>query len=106
MLSASDHVYYYDLPSRSVRRVALDLKSETTVADKIVCSPIAAVSERVLCARVEGIFELSEESGAARVLTRKPIGLITAIAGGPKIVAWVNDSGTTKATIRMLRLPP
>jgi hypothetical protein len=105
MLSASDHVYYYDLPSRSVRRVALNLKSETTVADKIVCSPIA-VSDRVLCARVEGIFELSKQGGAFRVLTRKPVGLITAIAGSPKIVAWINDTGTANATIRMLALPP
>lgn len=104
MLSASDHVYYYDLPSRSVRRVALDLKSETKIADKIVCSPIA-VSDRILCARVEGVFELSKENGAFRMLTRKPVGLITAIAGSSQIVAWVNDTGTAKATIRTMPLP-
>lgn len=106
MLTASDHVYYYDLPSRSVRRVALDLKSETTVADKIVCSPIAASADRVLCARVEGIFELSKQSGAVRVLTRKPVGLITAIAASPQIVAWVSDTKTAKAAIKMLPLSP
>ena len=106
MLSASEHVYYYDLPARSVRRITVNLKSETTVAGEIVCSPIAAVSNRVLCARVEGIFELSKANGALRKLTQEPMGLTTAIAGSSQIVAWVGDNGNTKAVIRKLELSP
>lgn len=103
MLSASDEIFYYDLPSRSVHRVSLDLSTDSVVAQKIVCSPIA-VSSRLLCARVEGVFELPKKGGVPRVLTEKPMGLVTNIAGSSKLVAWINDTGKDELTLRVLKL--
>ncbi|MBN2342159.1 MAG: hypothetical protein JXX29_15920 [Deltaproteobacteria bacterium] len=101
MLSASDSVYFYDLPARSVRRMSLDLKQSSVIAEHIVCSPISA-SEKIMCARVEGLFELSKTGTPGRILTSEPLGLVTNIAGNARIVAFLNDSGADHMTVRMI----
>jgi hypothetical protein len=103
MLAGKDDIYYYDLPSRSIRRLPLDLSREDTVAEGVVCSPMA-VSSRIFCARVEGVFEVPLNGGPLTVLTAEPVGLVTTIAAGTGVVAWLNDTGANHLTLRMLPL--
>lgn len=103
MLSFSTGIFYYDLPTRSIRHLPPDLSTEETIAGNVVCSPLA-VSSRILCARVEGIFEIPREGGPPKVLTTEPLGLVTAIAASNDIVVWINDTGREKLTLRTLPL--
>ncbi len=103
MLAGRDDIYYYDLPSRSIRRLPLDLSREETVAEGVVCSPMA-VAERIFCARVEGVFSVPLNGDPLTVLTAEPVGLVTTIAAGTDAVAWLNDTGANHLTLRMLPL--
>lgn len=106
MMGGLNDVYYFDLPKRSIIRVKDDLSREDGVnKDKIVCSPFS-VSDRILCARVEGIFEVFKETGAIRVLTVKPYGLTVNIAASDRLVAWINEVGDQQFTLRALLLNP
>ncbi len=106
MLGGNNDVYYFDLPGRSIIRVKDDLSREDSVnKDKVVCSPFS-VSDRILCARVEGIFEVFRETGAIRVLTVKPYGLTVNIAASDRLVAWINETGDQQFTLRALLLNP
>ena len=109
MLGGQTNIYYFDLPSRSVRSVSPDLTENTVVGNKLVCTPFA-VSDRILCSRVEGIFQIPKNgthpAGDAAILADKPMGLTVNIAASNHLVAWLNDIGEDKLALRVLPLAP
>ena len=108
-LLAENELYFYDGPSRSVRRVTPDLQEETIVATSVICSPMA-VARQVYCAHVGGVFSVStqeeaEEASQRRVLESRIQGPITAIAASPRQVVWVEDVEGKQLRVRTVRLP-
>lgn len=98
-----DSLYFFDLEGRSVVRLSPDLFEETVIAKNVVCSPLA-VSDKIYCAQVEGLFSLSLSGGASETLTHEPLGLTTRIAASDHLLAWVSDSGKERLTIRLMML--
>lgn len=101
-LEGSDDLYYYDGPSRSVRRVALDLSHEDVVASGVICSPLA-VSDRVACAHVGGLYELPLAGGPPRPITAQG-SFVAALAARSEAVAWVSDTGRDRLVVRAMTL--
>lgn len=100
---APDGIYYYDGPARSVRRLSPDLEQETLFAEGVICSPLAAVTERVVCGHVEGVFEIPGKGRPPRVLAREAAA-IAAIAADRERVVWVADTGADQLAVRAVRL--
>ncbi|MBN2525845.1 MAG: hypothetical protein JXR76_05575 [Deltaproteobacteria bacterium] len=105
MLNGNDNVMFYDLPGRTVRSVTPDLSKETTLGNHIVCTPFA-VSNRVLCARVEGIFEMTKQGTHQKVLANIPMGLTVNIAASDHLVVWLSEIGDDQLALRALPLSP
>jgi len=103
-LAAARDLFYYDGPSRSVRRVSADLAQEDVLATGIICSPLAA-KDRVTCARVGGLYELPLQGGAPKALSEQAP-LISALATNGQEVAWLSDSGRDRLRVQRLVLPP
>ena len=105
MLGGKTEIYYFDMPGRSVRRLSADLAQNAAIANKVVCTPFA-VSDRVICSRVEGLYELPKGGGEPKILADKPMGLTVNIAASDKMVAWLSDTGENELTLRVLPLSP
>ena len=60
----------------------------------MICSPLA-VADRVLCARVGGLYELPSSGGAPKSLLSQGA-FITALAARDHEVAWVSDLGADR----------
>ncbi len=106
MLAAREDLFYYDGPRRSVLRLSQDFAHEQALADHFICSPIA-VSDRVLCAQLGGLFEVPLDARGPRLLTSDLRGPVSAITANASSVFWVNDigkSGEDKLALRMLPL--
>lgn len=104
LASAEDGIYFYDGPTRSVRRLSPDLERETVLAKNVICSPLA-VSDRVVCAHVGGIFEIPGEGIPPRTLSVAPKGPTATIAADRQRVVWVTDAGENQLAVRSLALP-
>lgn len=103
MLAAGpDGIYFYEGRERGVRRMAFDLQRETPVLPGVICSPLA-VSTRVVCAQVGGLFEIS--TAGARALASERSGPITATAATPDRAYWVAESGGQGLVVRSAVLP-
>ncbi len=105
MLAAASDLFFYDGPTRTVRRLSPDLQEEVTLARDFICSPIA-VSDRVLCARVEGLFELRKDEPRPRALIERLRGSVTSLAAAPDRVVWVADAGQGQLAVEQLPLAP
>jgi hypothetical protein len=106
MLAAREDLFYYDGPRRSVLRLSQDFAHEQALADHFICSPIA-VSDRVLCAQLGGLFEVPMNGRGPRLLTNDLHGPVSAITANASNVFWVNDvgkSGEDKLALRTLPL--
>jgi len=103
LLAVADDVFYYDLRSGEVRRLSADLSHEQTLLKGLVCSPLA-VSVRIYCPNMEGMFELAQHRGA------KPLPLfpsrrrITSVAASARYLAWLEDAGPNRLSLKMIRL--
>lgn len=105
MLAANQEgIYFYDGPTRSVRRLSLDLTQEAVIAPGVICSPLA-VAERVVCAHVEGVFEIPRAGAAPRIVSVERGGPIAAIAASETHAAWLVDSDAGQLKLRWLELP-
>lgn len=106
MLAAGrDGLYFYEGLQRGVRRLSFDLEQETTVLTQAVCSPIA-VSNRVVCAQVGGVFDFPVSARAPRLLATERAGPITALAVTDERAYWVAESGDARLLLRSVALPP
>lgn len=105
MLASHGDLFFYDGPGRSVRRMRPDFTVERTVLDKLVCSPLAVTEARVLCAQVGGVFEIPLESPRLLPISTLALGHVAALAANETHVAWVNDSGENRLTLRVVELP-
>ena len=104
LVPAPDGIYFYDGPTRSVRLASPDLQQETVFAENVICSPFA-VSDRVVCAHVEGVFEIPGKGRAPRVLAREKAGPIAAIAADEKRAVWLVDTAKDQFAVRSVALP-
>lgn len=96
---SSEGVYFYDGPTRTVRRLSPDLQDDRVLAEKVICSPIA-VSDRVFCARVGGIYEIPTKGGLPHPLAVETTGPITAIAADERRVVWLVDTAKDRLAVR------
>jgi hypothetical protein len=106
-LMADTELYYYDGPTRSVRRVTPDLQVETTVAKGVICSPLVATA-RIYCAHVGGVFSVEAsnegEPSRTRVWDNQLRGPITALAANSRQLVWVEDIDGKKLRVRAIQL--
>jgi hypothetical protein len=100
-----DGVYFYAGPDRGVRRLAFDLASETSILAQVICSPLA-VSSRVVCAHVGGLFDIPPSSSAPHVLTAERAGPVTAIAIANDRAFWVAEAASERLVVRTVVLGP
>lgn len=98
-----DGVYFYAGPQRGVRRLSFDLEQETAVASQVICSPLA-VSSRVVCAQVGGLFELSPAARAPRLLASERSGPITALTATDERAYWVAEGREQGLIVRSVAL--
>lgn len=98
-----DGVYFYDGPQRGVRRLTFDLQRETSVVAGVVCSPLA-VSDRVLCAQVGGLFEVPLSGAAPLFVASERAGPVTALAVAQSRAFWVAENGTDRLLLQSVTL--
>ena len=98
-----DGVYFYDGPQRGVRKLTFDLQRETSVAASVVCSPLA-VSDRILCAQVGGLFEIPLSGAAPLFLASERAGPVTAVAVARSRAFWVAEKGADKLVLQSVEL--
>lgn len=99
-----DGLYFYAGPERGVRRLTFDLKQETAVLAKVICSPLA-VSSRVVCAQVGGLFDIPPTSSAPRFLAVERAGPVTAVGASAERAFWVAERGDGQLVVRSVVLP-
>lgn len=120
-LLADDELYFYDGPSRSVRRVSPDLQDETVVAKGVICSPLTvtdlalepkatAGADRIVCAQVGSVFSVDvaddpDTKSPVQMVDTHTKGPITAIGAAAGRVVWVEDLDGKQLRVRTARLP-
>ncbi len=100
-LTGSDGIYYFDLATRRILKLSLDLRQEDVLLTDLVCSPIQA-SARIYCACVEGLFDVSKDTHQPRVLVHDRPGSITSVTSNSKAVAWTVDVGSDQLAVDVL----
>ena len=103
LAAGEDGLYFYDNPQRGVRRSSFDLDQENAVRTGVVCSPIA-ISTRVVCAQVGGLFEIPPSDAAPRFLASERSGPITALAATTGSTWWVAENGDEKLVVRSVSM--
>jgi hypothetical protein len=99
-----DGVYFYDGHDRGVRKLSFDLKQETAVLAEVICSPLA-VSSRVVCAQVGGLFDIPRAGRPPRFLASERAGPVTSTAATDDHLFWVAESGNERLVVRTVLLP-
>jgi len=102
--AAAGELFFYDGPTRSVRRISPDLEREAVVHTGVICSPLA-VGDRVVCAQVGGLVELPLAGGAPEKLAAQTSFVAALVTAGGR-VAWITDSGRERLEVKVLELPP
>ncbi|HEX2670194.1 MAG TPA: hypothetical protein VHM25_04945 [Polyangiaceae bacterium] len=100
-LTGSDGIYYYDLDTKRVLKLSLDLRQEHVQLTELVCSPIQ-VSTRIYCGCVEGLFDVGKDTQKPRILSYNRPGAITNITSNSKAVAWTVDVGSDQLAVDFL----
>lgn len=100
-LTGSDGIYYFELDTRRILKLSLDLRQEEVQLTDLVCSPIQ-VTTRIYCGCVEGLFDVSKESHQPRVLVHDRPGSITNITSNSRGVAWTVDVGSEQLAVDFL----
>lgn len=100
-LTGSDAIYYYELDTKRILKLSLDLRQEDVQLTELVCSPIK-VSTRIYCGCVEGLFEVSTDTHQPKVLVHNRPGSITSLASNSKAVAWTVDMGSDQLAVDLL----
>ena len=99
-----DGVYFYAGPQRGVRRLTFDIQRESSVLAGVFCSPFA-VSERVVCAQVGGLFEIPLFGATPRFLASERAGPVTAVAATRSHGWWVAEKGADRLLVQSVTLP-
>jgi len=98
-----DRVYYYGGLRWGIRSSNLDTDDEQLVARGVVCSPMA-VTERLYCAHMQGLSELSSSGQVVRTLTQNRGRLITSLAADSERVVWIRDVGDNRLEVETMRV--
>jgi hypothetical protein len=102
-LAVAGDVFYYDVKSREVRRLSADLSHEETLTSELVCSPLA-VSVRIYCPNMDGMFELARHRGAKPMPLFPSRQRITAVAASSRFLVWLQDAGADRLSLKMIEL--
>ncbi len=100
-LTGSDGIYYFDLDTRRILELSLDLHQEDVQLTELVCSPIQA-STRIYCGCVEGLFDVNKDTHQPRVLVHDRPGSITSVISNSRGVAWTVDVGEDQLAVDFL----
>lgn len=100
-LTGSDAIYFYELDSKRILRLSLDLRQEDVQLTDLVCSPIQT-STRIYCGCVEGLFDVGKDTHQPRVLVYNRPGAITSVTSNSKAVAWTVDVGAEQLAVDFL----
>jgi|SRR6185369_16060959 len=100
-LTGSDAIYYYDLDTKRILRLSLDLRQEDVQLTELVCSPIQ-VSTRIYCGCVEGLFDVGKDTQKPRILAYNRPGSITSLTSNSKSIAWTVDLGADQLAVDLL----
>lgn len=100
-LGVAGDVFYYDLESGELRRVSRDLSREEALARDLICSPLAAATT-IVCANIEGLFELEQRPGARPALLSADRRRIANVAVNARFVAWLSDAGRDQLSLMMV----
>ena len=74
-----------------------------SVVAGVVCSPLA-VSDRVLCAQVGGLFEVPLSGAAPLFLASERAGPITALAVARSRIFWLAEKGADRLVLQSVAL--
>jgi hypothetical protein len=98
MLAPHEDIYFYDSNTLEIHRLSPDFSTDQVVSEKFICSPLA-VSTRIYCAHMAGLFELSPGSSPIQLTASREI---TAVAASATLVAWIRDAGPDHLAVEML----
>lgn len=104
LVAGLDGLYYYDGPERGVLRLTFDLEHDESHAPGLICSPMV-VTDRVICAQVGGLVEVTHEGAEPRSLGAELDGPITTLAATKSRAYWVADRGRNRMSVRAVLLP-
>ena len=102
-LAVAGDVHYYDVKSNAVVELSRDLKQERPLTHDLICSPLA-VSVRIYCPNMEGMFELARHPGAKIMPLFPSRARIAAVAASEKLLVWLDDAGRDRLSLKMIRL--
>lgn len=102
-LAIAGDVFYYDVQSGEVRRLSADLSHEETLLKDLVCSPLA-VSVRIYCPNMDGMFELARHRGSKPMPLFPSRERITAVAASSRYLVWLKDAGADRLSLNMIPL--
>lgn len=102
-LAVAGDIYYYDVKSGELRELSRDLSRERTVTHDLICSPVA-VSVRIYCPNVEGMFEIARHTGSKIMPLFPSQARITAVGASSKFLVWLNDAGPDRLSLKMIPL--
>jgi hypothetical protein len=105
LLTGKDAIYYYDVDTSEIRRVSRDLSQDDSVLRDVICTPLYAAAD-VYCASVEGLFVVSSETHAPRILSYGRPGTITGVHADARWVVWTVDLGPNRLAVDLLPVAP
>ncbi|HEX3774435.1 MAG TPA: hypothetical protein VHV51_08220 [Polyangiaceae bacterium] len=103
LASAHDKLYYYDGPRSQISELSPDLQHERAWVKDVICSPIA-VSNAAYCGSVEGVFTISEQAPARKMLEPNGRSMVAAIVANDSRVAWLRDAGPDQLALETLAI--
>jgi hypothetical protein len=102
-LAVAGDVFYYELNSGEIRRLAADFSHEEVLRKDLICSPIAA-SSRIYCSNLEGLFQLARHPGAVIKPIFPESRRIAAVAASSTQLAWLSDAGPDRLSLMTILL--
>jgi hypothetical protein len=100
-LAAAGDVFYYDMTTNEVRRLPPDLSKEEVIRKGLICSPLA-VSTKLYCPNMGGLFALDPVPGSVEKEVFPDPRPIANVAASPKLIAWLGDAGPDRLSLMML----
>jgi hypothetical protein len=103
-LTAAGDVFHYHLDSGEIRKISPDLSREEVISNKTICSPLA-ITDKVTCANMEGLWQLDRQPGAKAESVFAEPRTITTLAANSKFLTWLADAGPDRLSLMLIKLP-
>jgi hypothetical protein len=102
-LAVAGDIFYYELNSGEIRRLAADFSHEEVLRKDLICSPIA-VSSSLFCSNLEGLFQLARNPGGRVKPVFAESRRIAAVAASSSLLAWLSDAGPDRLSLMTIPL--